>query len=30
LSLRALGVEQLPGAAKSAPDMNGFFSAKTE
>ena len=30
LSLRALGVEQLPGAARTAPDMNGFFSAKTE
>jgi phosphatidylinositol-3-phosphatase len=30
LSLRALGVEQLPGAARSAPDMNGFFSTKTE
>jgi hypothetical protein len=30
LSLRALGIEQLPGLAGSAPDMNGFFSAKTE
>jgi hypothetical protein len=30
LSLRALGVEQLPGAVRTAPDMNGFFSAKTE
>lgn len=30
LSLRALGVEQFPGLARSAPDMNGFFSAKTE
>ena len=30
LSLRALGIEKLPGAAKSAPDMNGFFSNKTE
>jgi phosphatidylinositol-3-phosphatase len=30
LSLRALGVEQLPGAAKRAPDMNGFFSATPE
>jgi hypothetical protein len=29
-SLRALGVEQLPSAAKRAPDMNGFFSATTE
>ena len=30
LSLRALGVEQFPGLARSAPDMSGFFSAKTE
>ncbi len=30
LSLRALGVEQFPGLARSAPDMNGFFSAKRE
>ena len=30
LSLRALGVEQFPGLAGSAPDMNGFFSTKTE
>lgn len=27
LSLRALGVEQFPGLAKEAPDMDGFFSA---
>ena len=27
LSLRALGVEQFPGRAKTAPDMDGFFSA---
>jgi hypothetical protein len=26
LSLRALGVEQFPGGAKEAPDMDGFFS----
>jgi hypothetical protein len=30
LSLRALGVEQFPGLARSAPEMNGFFIAKTE
>ena len=30
LSLRALGVEQLPGLARRAPDMNGFFSTKRE
>jgi len=30
LCLRALGVEQIPGGAKTAPDMDGFFSAKTE
>ena len=30
LSLRALGVEQFPGGAKEAPDMDGFFSVKTE
>jgi phosphatidylinositol-3-phosphatase len=30
LSLRALGVEQFPGRAKQAPDMDGFFSSKTE
>lgn len=30
LSLRALGVEQFPGRAKEAPDMDGFFTAKTE
>jgi phosphatidylinositol-3-phosphatase len=30
LSLRALGVEQLPGMAKRAPDMDGFFSTKTK
>ncbi len=28
LSLRALGVEQLPGGAKDAPDMDVFFNAK--
>jgi len=28
LSLRALGVEQFPGRAKAAPDMDGFFTAK--
>ncbi len=28
LSLRALGVEQYPGGAKEAPDMDGFFSTK--
>jgi len=26
LSLRALGVEQFPGRAKTAPDMDGFFT----
>ena len=30
LSLRALGVEQFPGSARTAPDMDGFFSAKAE
>jgi phosphatidylinositol-3-phosphatase len=30
LSLRALGVEQFPGRAREAPDMDGFFSAKPE
>jgi len=30
LSLRALGVEQFPGRAKTAPDMDGFFGAKPE
>ena len=30
LSLRALGVDQLPGLAGKAPDMDGFFSTKTE
>ena len=30
LSLRALGVEKMPAGAKSAPDMNGFFSTKTD
>jgi hypothetical protein len=30
LSLRALGVEQFPGRAKTAPDMDGFFSAKAK
>jgi len=30
LSLRALGVEQFPGRAKDAPDMDGFFSATTK
>jgi phosphatidylinositol-3-phosphatase len=30
LSLRALGVEQLPALAKRAPDMSVFFSTKTE
>ena len=30
LSLRALGIEQFPGLARSAPDMSGFFTAKTE
>jgi phosphatidylinositol-3-phosphatase len=30
LSLRALGVERLPGLAGRAPDMSGFFSTKTE
>jgi hypothetical protein len=30
LCLRALGVEQFPGRAKTAPDMDGFFSVKTE
>jgi hypothetical protein len=30
LSLRALGIEQLPGLAAQAPDMNGFFSKKPE
>jgi phosphatidylinositol-3-phosphatase len=28
LSLRALGVEKFPGRAKTAPDMDGFFSAQ--
>ena len=30
LSLRALGVEQFPGQAKEAPDMDGFFTANRE
>jgi acid phosphatase len=30
LSLRALGVEKLPGNAKSASDMSGFFSPKAD
>jgi acid phosphatase len=30
LSLRALGIEQLPGLAGQAPDMNGFFSKKPD
>jgi len=30
LSLRALGIEQLPGLAGQAQDMNGFFSKKAE
>lgn len=30
LSLRALGIEKLPGEAKNAPDMDGFFGAKKE
>jgi phosphatidylinositol-3-phosphatase len=30
LSLRALGVEKLPGHARTAPDMNGFFGAATQ
>jgi len=29
LSLTALGIEQMPGFAGSAADMNGFFKAKT-
>ncbi len=29
LSLRALGIEQLPGLAGTAPDMSGFFTAST-
>lgn len=29
LSLNALGVEQMPGLAASAPDMNAFFKSKT-
>jgi len=30
LSLRALGVEQFPWGAKTAPDMDGFFTAKPD
>jgi len=30
LSLRALGIEQFPGRAKGAPDMDGFFAAQPE
>lgn|SRR5271163_1235177 len=30
LSLRALGIEQFPGDAKDAPDMDAFFKAKAQ